>query len=468
MADLPLDDIQGYILRGYRYDVSRHIVAHCDGPGSDPRGFLAAIVPHVTTAQSWKKVPPYTKPPFTLNVGITYAGLQALGVDGTTLGSFPTSFVLGATSPATAATVGDFGASAPANWAGGLGNADTAHVILTIYACDTATLDAATATWTGELTAHGMSAPYAIDATALPDNKVHFGYRDSIAQPRIDGAPTRKHDRPDHQPISPAGEFLMGHPSQNGITYAVAQPELTVNSSFGAFRILEQDVAAFETFLTTAAAATKLDRELIAAKVCGRWRSGEPLVLKPTSASPAVPDHELNDFHYGSADPTAPDPLGLKCPIGSHIRRSNPRDQNVLMTPDSGHLHRLVRRAMPYGPAYTGDGEPDGIARGLVGFFINVDLQNQFEFIMSSWIDTRTFLRSVPLGKNNPLFNITGTDVLLGSTPSAFYLTQIAQPKVNNVKVAVPERFITTKGGAYCYLPSITALTYLSKLTPAT
>jgi deferrochelatase/peroxidase EfeB len=35
---------------------------------------------------------------------------------------------------------------------------------------------------------------YAHDGVALPGNRVHFGYRDNIAQPDVDGAPLRKHE----------------------------------------------------------------------------------------------------------------------------------------------------------------------------------------------------------------------------------------------------------------------------------
>ena len=63
-----------------------------------------------------------------------------------------------------------------------------------------------------------------------------------------------------------------------------------------------------------------------------------------------LPLSQLNDFTYVSTDAVKDDTLGLRCPIGSHIRRNNPRNEAVVGT-DATH-HRIVRRAMPYGPAY--------------------------------------------------------------------------------------------------------------------
>ena len=86
---------------------------------------------------------------------------------------------------------------------------------------------------------------------------------------------------PDPLPKAPAGEFLFGYPSQYAdFSYPVPEPPaLGRNGSFMAFRILAQDCRSFEQFLTQAARQTGYDRELIAAKLCGRWRNGVPLLF---------------------------------------------------------------------------------------------------------------------------------------------------------------------------------------------
>jgi Dyp-type peroxidase family len=470
VTDLDLGDVQGTILRGYRVDHARHFVLEvADAAGA--RRFLGSVtggdssLPQITTAAPWS-----TKPQTFLNVGITFRGLVALGVPAGALATFPDSFQLGATSPTTAARVGDVGASAPSNWLGRLSEGARVHLVLSLWVhkrreileAASAALRAAFGTALTELSA--------LDASALPDNKVHFGYTDNISQPTVEGAPPTKRPRPDCQPVSPTGEFLMGHPSQNldGAPYEVSPPELSLNSSFAAFRLLQQDVAGFERFLEAGAAQVGIAPEMLAAKVCGRWRNGVPLVLSPDTdtPSPPLPPEDINNYNYvPPGDPTGGDAFGYACPVGAHMRRANPRNEQVVG--DGGSLHRIVRRAIPYGPAYDPKA-PDDEPRGLVGWFINVDLANQFEFLMENWINDPDFVKSVAgPGRTNPVFNISGQDVVLGvnEPPSATSFTVSFAPTAHtpavNKTVTGFTPFVTTRGGAYCYLPSMTALRYL-------
>lgn len=472
MTAIDLADVQGFILRGYRVEVARHFMLKIVQPAA-ARQFLTSLisgdpnVPQITTAAPWT-----TKPDVFLNVGLTYTGLAALNLDAASLKSFPPAFTRGATSPTSASNVGDIGESAPANWVGGLSDANNIHVVLSLWAMHQEALEAASARLRAAFQP-GLAEQSAHEADALPHNMVHFGYRDNIAQPTVDGAPMRKHEHrmPDDQPIAPTGEFLMGYPSQNpgGAPFNVSPPQLSTNSSFGAFRILAQDVVGFEQFLTQAAQDTGLHREMIAAKVCGRWRNGVPLSLSPDQpqTEPPVPYKQFNNFTYVVPDnPQQDDTLGFKCPIGSHIRRSNPRSEAVAGGPSAGHTHRITRRAMPYGPPYDPTHpDPDPAPeRGLIGWFINVSLDYQFEFVMNSWINTDTFVMSVKLPDGNPVKNISGQDVILGSNnPHAPTSFTIPMPG-KNLTVKGFKSFVTTRGGVYCYFPSITAIKYLAAL----
>ena len=81
--------------------------------------------------------------------------------------------------------------------------------------------------------------------------------------------------------------------------------------------------------------------------ILGRWRNGTPLVLSPdTDASSGGFDPErLNDFEYVNSDGSG-DPRGVRCPIGAHIRRANPRGQPVAgqgKPGGSNNSHRLIR-----------------------------------------------------------------------------------------------------------------------------
>lgn len=466
---LQYDDIQGTILRGYRVDLARHFVLSIRDPAAAGR-FIRKLVtgqdglPRVTTAERWLK-----KPGCFLNIGFTCPGLAALGVDAEQLASFDPAFQLGATSAASASAVGDVGDSAPAQWIGGLADGGRVHVLLSLWvAKDPALLESLSARLRQSF-ADGFSELSAHDAQALPDNQVHFGYRDSIAQPTIAGAPARKRQAPDDQEVVATGEFLLGYLNQSGGVYSVKPEQLSRNGSYAAFRILEQDVAGFDAFLNEYAAKAGIDPELLAAKVCGRWRNGNPLTLRPDEAGATLPADQLNDFNYVNSQPSQDDTLGLKCPIGSHIRRNNPRNGAVVGT-DSAH-HRIVRRAMPYGPAYD-PLRPTQAARGLIGYFINASLRNQFEFLSSQWNLLSDFVKSATEPGNpdagNAVFNISGEDVFLGvnnSADSSFTLAAPGRMGKNNTVLKGFSRMVTTRGGAYCFFPGIGGLRYLADLT---
>ena len=152
-------------------------------------------------------------------------------------------------------------------------------------------------------------------------------------------------------------------------------------------------------------------------------------MLSPDTGTPDPPlaPERMNDFDYVSADPALDDTFGYRCPVGSHIRRTNPRGAAVIA---GGSTHRIVRRAMPYGPPFD-PAQPDDAPRGLVGWFICADLANSFELIMSQWVNDSAFVRSVrgPDGAN-PVKNISGQDVLIGvndPATSSFTLTVAAE-----------------------------------------
>src|ERR1700688_4656798 len=106
MSSLPLDDIQGIILRSYGMDALRLFVLQVRNAGA-ARPLLGNLP--VTSGAVWDK-----KPDFCVNVAITYEGLAALQVPAASLNSFPAEFAEGAVSRA--ALVGDTGANAPDNW----------------------------------------------------------------------------------------------------------------------------------------------------------------------------------------------------------------------------------------------------------------------------------------------------------------------------------------------------------------
>lgn len=460
------DDVQGLLLRGYRVDYARHFILRILNPTATGDFLLALLsgsgsLPTITSAA---RITP--KPSSFLNVSFSSSGLRRMGLSEHELTTFDPSFYKGSTDPAVAQNIGDVGESAPEHWIGGLNNGDQVHLVLSLWVRDSlervdsisSQLRAAFGSALHELHFH--------DANALPDSQVHFGYRDNISQPNIKGQPPGKHPAPDHQELVETGEFLLGYPNQSGGTYTVQPQELSRNSSYAAFRILEQDVKAFETLLETWAKQLNMDKEMVAAKICGRWRNGNPLVLSPEQQCPELPRSELNNFTYITGNSETDDTLGFKCPLGSHIRRNNPRNQAVVGT-DANH-HRILRRAMPYGTAYNPEA-PDTEQRGLVGYFINASIQNQFEFLTKEWDLGSHFVKSAvgPQGSDqgNAVFNISGEDVFLGinhESKSCFTIPGPGKIGKGNRHVTGFGRTITTRGGIYCFFPSISGIKYLA------
>jgi Dyp-type peroxidase family len=460
MSTPQLPDIQAFIMHTYRPCALRTFVLKVQNAQA-ARRFLGGLVsgdasaPQLATADQWQQEHTYR-----VNVGITYNGLAALEVPEASLGTFPDEFVGG--SVAAAPRIGDTGDSAPEKWQAPFASPDI-HVLVFLFLTDKANTEKTIETVSARLRAlYGSTEACqelsVRDARSLPGDIAHFGYRDGFAQPTIEGGPPPV--IPDILPQAAAREFLLGY--ENRTTDRVPAPlELCRNGSYAAFRILEQDCHAFETFLADQSKQTNLDPELIAAKLCGRWRSGAPLSLFPNADDPQRDDPRsfvrYNSFDYVKNDNIKPsddydDSRGTRCPIGSHIRRMNPRHSEVA---GSGLSRRIVRRGLPYGPPYDAANPKDGIERGLLGLFIGASLRDQFEFLMKHWANDGGFAGG--LGQTK--------DPIIGdnSPADSKFLIPVEGSKKPVALRGFP-RLVTTRGGAYCFLPSVTAIKYLAAL----
>ncbi|MBY0568785.1 MAG: hypothetical protein K2P70_15825 [Hyphomonadaceae bacterium] len=467
---LKLADLQGNILRGYHKPFVRHLVLSVDAPTAARRWLAdatsgdASKAPQITNAEPWDE-----RPPFCVNIGITHAGLAALGVARASLNSFPHEFVAGMA--ARNVVIGDTGPSDPSQWHETWRRREDVHLMISVYADDANDRLAIADRILGARGAFRLRA--ALDGEAFKGDLVHFGYRDSIAQPQFYGVHDPD-DRRDDQPFVEVGAMLLGHATPiEGLRWQVPQPNvLGLNGSFNAFRVLEQQVEEFEDFLTACADKLMKDplgeqllppgdeaqweppmtrlaalREMVAAKMLGRWRNGVPLALSPTSPSPTPPigNAGLNNYGYST------DPDGQRCPIGSHMRRSNPRDARTVQR-NTNHTRRLVRRGMPYGPHYD-PAHPVKAERGLLGSFMCASLTGQFEAIQYDWTN---------LGLQDP--RITGAnDPILGNNDPRF--SRFSFPVGDNVVTFRGfSSFVHTKGGAYFFQPSMSAIRHLASL----
>ncbi len=482
-STLDLADIQGFILRGYRMPMVRHFLLTVSAPGA-ARKMLGRLVssdesdaPQITTAEDWHvgfapgpgdnpADSPRHKPDYSLNVGITWPGLIALEIkDRVPKVSFKSfgAFIAGAADRAK--LVGDTGPSAPENWVGSFGKGSD-HVLVTLHALSPDAMK----NYSDRLSAlfaegGAFREIWRIDGLAWIEmqdgkptfcSKVPFGYTDGISMTTIHGGP--EYYPPDRQKPCEPWLFVLRDEAEN---YFVPEPrELGLNGSFAVFKMIMTDVVGFENFLQ--ANKEKIDPELLAAKICGRWRNGVPLALSPETDSPAggISVEELNNYEYVNADGSG-DPKGLRCPVGAHMRRVNPRGQPVEgqgQPGGSNNTHRLIRRGMPYGPNYDPKQPYDGIERGLLGYFINSSIENQYEFVLGHWVNDSEFAGAFRL-------NPKSKDPMIGTQDPAESTFVI--PQANGappIKVTGFSTFITTKAAAYCFLPSITAIKFIAQL----
>ncbi len=482
-STLELGDIQGFILRGYRMPMVRHFLLTVGNPAA-ARKLLGRIVcgdesaaPQITTAEDWHvgfapgpsdnpADAPRRKPDYCLNVGITWPGMIALELkDRIPAMSFTSFSAFTAGAAARAKLVGDIGPSAPENWVGGFGKGGD-HILMTLHALSREAMES----YSERLSAllgdggafreiwrkDGMALMEMQDGKPVPTSRVHFGYTDGISMTTLRGGP--EHYPPDHQQPCEPWLFVLRDDAEN---YTVPEPrELGLNGSFACFKIAMTDVVGFENFLQSNRA--KIDPELLAAKMCGRWRNGVPLALSPDTDSPpgGIPLDQLNNYEYVNADGSG-DPKGLRCPVGAHMRRINPRGQPVTGQGHPGgsnNTHRLIRRGMPYGPVYDPKQPYDGLERGLLGYFINSSLENQYEFVLSQWVNDSEFAGAVRLHPKS-------RDPMIGAQDPAESIFVIPQPDgAPPIKITGFSSFVTTTAAAYCFLPSITAFKFISSL----
>jgi Dyp-type peroxidase family len=408
----------------------------------------------------------------TLNVAISAPGLTALGLDAESLATFPIEFREGLRERDDGyrpRILGDVGDSAPSRWDWGGPAQPEVHVLLMLFgpkndASFSARVAEHRARFAGAL--EELHAP--IDTVSLPDRREHFGFVDGIAQPRFEGQ--RPRSGASEQPIK-AGEFLFGYdnefgkrPSSPSVGASASaschlqsapggdRKDLGANGTFLVMRQLEQDVAGFWRSMAehskNQSGEVDQDQALwLASKCVGRWPSGAPLVRSPDQDDPAFRND--NDFDYSG------DAQGFRCPVGAHIRKANPRDSlepsrdaSVVAT----RRRRIVRRGRAYGPALAKFTSDDGAKRGLVFIGLNTNIRRQFEFIQQSWLNNEKF---------SGLYE--DQDPIVGDQTPGYGATFTIPAHPLRRRLVGLERFVQVRGGEYFFLPSKSALGYLSE-----
>lgn len=405
-----------------------------------------------------------------MQIAITRAGLIAAGFGVAELETMAPEFLDGmASDERRSHRLGDVGESAPEHWNWGVG-AREPHVLILLLAKQAMIADWASGI-EAEVLANGFAPIASFDSCPGCEDggasREPFGFADGLSQPGIDWNTERSVStgaNRDYQPLIAAGEILLGHPNEYGASSVDASgPLVQRNGSYLVYRQLEQDVTGFWRW--TAKAAGPENARWMAERVVGRCIDGSPL--------PGLAAHAgRKDFLFKG------DPDGIICPPGAHIRRANPRsgdnphgrrdflrdlassvglgDKATDDAVASARFHRILRRGRSYGATVT----PEEAMRpelphseaGLHFLCLNASLARQFEFVQGAWLASPTFgglsQEGDPLlGNRCPFPNDCRTDLF--RYHDADGVPRIAQD--------IP-RFVTVRGGAYFFLPSIAGL----------
>src|SRR5262249_25609829 len=199
---LDLEDIQHFLMsrppaRAARYEFLRF---RNERGG---RAWLGGLIDKVGTA---KAVGSSIVDSRWVTVGFTWNGLKALGLDAASLATFPEEFRQGMA--ARANILGLTGANHPDQWVGGLESTDL-HAIAILFARDVPERQRCQLEHERHVKrCEGVELLSALDLEAIPPFDYaheHFGYRDRLSQPVIEGSaevPT-----PGSGPPLKAGEF---------------------------------------------------------------------------------------------------------------------------------------------------------------------------------------------------------------------------------------------------------------------
>jgi len=405
--------------------------------------------------------------------GLRRLGLEG-GVDDEPLDTFPVAFRQGMGTPERSRILNDIGPDAPDKWQWGSPDRPV-DLVIVCYTETPATLKAEVAAMRRQTTGAGMSVVAELPLMVRRDGKravEHFGFVDGVSQPIVRGtARAAKGAAPMH--LLAPGEFLFGYRDEHGFYPASPSVEAALdrtgilsqvrrnrqipgqpppprdfgrNGTFLVVRQFEQHVELFDDYCRQAAAQAAGETDdaaitphWVAAKMLGRWQDGSSLVRNPNGRPGRGID---NDFALG-----AEDPQGHACPLGSHIRRSNPRDslgEDRETQIRIGKRHRILR----VGRTYEKKDRGGKTEKGLLFMCFNADIERQYEFIQQTWVSSNSFQGLV--GETDPTIGARGGGGRF-SIPSWEKVTVLKD---------VPQ-FVSTKGGGYFFMPSRSALRYL-------
>jgi len=401
--------------------------------------------------------------------GFTADGLRHCGLEAAIVNAFGIQFNQGMTNPDRVRQLGDVKGT-QLDWSGSQDSLSTVHFLLVLYTNTLSNLNDWTNQVLEEMGKLGVHVNKPIPLTPLPESgpvREHFGFADGVSQPLPVDVEKDSFAAIEHIKIDPmdlkqikgfhqvnSGDFIFGRlnsykelapspfvPENRSVELQKGRApngfrDFGYNGTFLVVRQLEQDVHGFWQEFEHLASQNGMDATHLAEQAVGRTKDGELL----------TPDASTKNNHRGFYEH---DPYGQGCPLGSHVRRANPRDGRANASKDraqhikASNNHRILRRGRNYGSQALPDQAKDSDSRGLFFMCVNTDIRRQFEFIQENWLNSKGFA------------NLNETDPLLG-VPGKFTMQHPILRK--NVTL---NTHVTLKGGDYFFLPGLSAVKYL-------
>jgi Dyp-type peroxidase family len=373
-----------------------------------------------------------------LHVSLTAGGIRKLGKKIPI--SAKSAFNLGMKKRAI--MLGDIGQSSPKNWIEPFKTIGMDGLLI-VASDQEDDADASVSNLLGEATEKGIIIVGLQNGKTLKNelgkNVEHFGFRDGVSQPLIAGI--------DDDEESDTNELFK---PDNFVLTGLSK-EWANEGSFLVFRRLKQDVNSFWNFVRHESSKVGLSPEALASKFVGRWDSGAPLAKNPDSDPNSPIASDDNEFEYMKNDP-----LGLRTPRFSHIRKVYPRDDGFGNKDDDeeNDKHRILRRGIPFGKSIgeSDNSQKDTEERGLLFMCYQSDISSQFEYIQIKFANNPGFPK--------PYQGIQhGHDPIIG-LPKAGAGTGFAHIFLshNNKLIKGLNQWVVTTGGEYFFSPSISSL----------
>jgi deferrochelatase/peroxidase EfeB len=128
----------------------------------------------------------------------------------------------------------------------------------------------------------------------------------------------------------------------------------------------------------------------------------------------------------------------------------------------SVRFHRILRRGREYGPGLSPadalqPAPPNDPERGLHFICLNANIGRQFEFLQNAWMMSTKF--SAMTGESDPL--IGNREPVPGCSVTDSFIVP-RQGGLSRRVCGLPQ-FVTVRGGAYFFLPSLRALRYFAR-----